>query len=222
MAQGLPELKDLATPVGNILVYPKRVLIALLESAFSEPHLYTDVDENPFLLKKTPDGEVAEDSRIVIADNYTDELTKVGPRPMIIVVRGDTGFQNLSIGGQLNTFSQAPGREEYADMTESSLNANCIARRSAEAETLGSVVFEFLRIFKKEIRNKSHVFRWSDPRAGSTIVIKQDAQSDLFLVPISMVVQEPMKWVVKRPTKPYWLRLKVFLKNHENEPILET
>ncbi len=216
---GTPEVKDLATPVGNPLRYPRRVLIQILGSAFAEPELLDG--GNPFLFvfdQKT--GEISKDSKLVIADSYTDELMATAPRPMIIASRGDFGFLNLGIGAKLNTVSYLGQRKEYADMTEMPIVFNCISRRDIESEDLAWTAAGIFRFFKEEIRRIINVQKLSDPRIGAPIVIKADSQIDLFLTPISMTVHQATKWVVKKPLRFGTFVYQFFLPG-EDEPIHE-
>ena len=147
---GTPDYKDIRTPVGNPLRYGRRVMIQILQSAFESEHLYTDTDgsrvENRFLLKLDEEGEPAEDSRLVISDGWTNELTAKEPRPMVIVNRGDFGFLGLSIGASQThgwprydineEAGTATKTERYADLTEMPLSFTCLARQELEAEEL--------------------------------------------------------------------------------------
>ena len=219
--QGTPEIKDQTTPVGNPLRYPRRIVLQLLQSAFAEEHLVTPETDNPYLYKKNADGGPAEDSKIVIADGYTDELTRKEPRPMIIVTRGDFGFLNLSIGGKLNTVSYRGGLKEYVDGTEMPLIINCVARRDMPAEEIAWIIAGFFRFFKTEIRRRINVFKLGDPRVGAPIIVKADSQADLFLVPVSFMVQQTMKWNVIKPMRNGTGIIEVYLKG-EDEPFLVT
>jgi hypothetical protein len=216
---GTPEVKDLETPVGNPLRYPRRVLVQILQSAYSEPTLIDG--GNPFLFVFDPEKkEISEDSKLVIADTYTDELQQTEPRPMVIVSRGDFGFLTLGIGGKENTVSYLGAEKSYADMTEMPIIFNCLARRSNESEDLAWATAAIFRYFKEEIRRRINVQKLSDPRVGAPIVVKADSQADLFLTPISMTVHQATKWVVKKPLRLGKFEYQFFLPG-EDEPIHE-
>jgi len=216
---GTPEVKDLETPVGNPLRYPRRVLLQILASAFSEPGLIDDT--NPFLFVfDFEKGEVAQDSKLVLADTYSDELESTDPRPMVIVSRGDFGFLKLSIGAKENTVSSLGATKTYADMTEMPIVFNCISRRDTESEDLAWATAGIFRYFKSEIRKRINVQKLSDPRVGAPIVVKADSQIDLFLTPISMTVHQVTRWGVKKPLRLGKFEYQFFLPG-EDEPIHE-
>lgn len=216
---GTPEIKDLATPVGNPLRYPRRVLIQILSSAYSEPELIDG--GNPFLFVFDHEtGEISKDSKLVIADTYSSELLATDPRPMIIVSRGDFGFLRLGIGGKENTVSFLGAKKLYADMTEMPVILNCISRRDIESEDLAWATASLFRIFQEEIRRRVNVQKLSDPRVGAPIVVKADSQIDLFLTPISMTVHQVSRWEVKKPLRLGTFEYQFFLPG-EDEPIHE-
>lgn len=216
---GTPEVKDLTTPVGNPLRYPRRVLIQILASLYSEPELIDG--GNPFLFVIDPTtGEISKDSKLVIADTYSDELQATDPRPMIIISRGDFGFLNLGIGGKENTVSYLGAKKQYADMTEMPVILNCISRRDIESEDLAWATVAMFRYFKEEIRRRVNFQKMSDPRVGAPIVVKADSQMDLFLTPISMTVHQASRWVVKKPLRLGTFEYQFFLPG-EDEPIHE-
>jgi len=216
---GTPEVKDLTTPVGNPLRYPRRVLLQILASAFSEPTLLDG--GNPFLFIFDFDkGEISQDSKLVIADTYSDELAATDPRPMIIISRGDFGFLNLGIGGKENTVSYLGAKKMYVDMTEMPVILNCISRRDLESEDLAWAIVGILRYFKEEIRKRINVQKISDPRVGAPIVVKSDSQNDLFLTPISMTVHQATRWSVLKPLRLGKFEYQFFLPG-EDEPIHE-
>jgi hypothetical protein len=216
---GTPEVKDLETPVGNPLRYPRRVLIQILASAFSEPELIDG--GNPFLFVFDHDkGEISKDSKLVIADTYSDELQATEPRPMIIASRGDFGFLKHGIGAKENTVSFLGAKKKYADMTEMPVILNCLSRRDIESEDLAWAVTGIFRYFKEEIRRRVNVQKLSDPRVGAPIVVKADSQLDLFLTPISLMVHQASRWEVKKPLRLGTFEYQFFLPG-EDEPIHE-
>lgn len=215
---GTPDAKDLSTPVGNPLRYPRRVLLQLLQSAFSEETLLDGT--NPFLLKMDPvTGDVAKDSKVVLADTYTDELAKTEPRPCVLIGRGDFGFLNLSIGEKKN-WSVRGSRQQFADMTEVPIITNCVSRRDTESEDLAWVVTGLYRLFKTELRKKSQLFRVSDPRVGAPVIVKADSQADLYLTPVSLVVNQTVAWDLLKQLRSIELRFEFYAPN-ETEPFAE-
>lgn len=217
---GTPDFKDVQTPVGNPLRYARRVVLQILESALAEPHLFTPKSESPYLYKADPvSGDVLEDSKVVIADTYADELEKTEPRPVLLVSRGDFGFMHLSIGGRRNQ-SYNMAVQQFVDMTETPVIVNCISRRDTEAEDLAWIVVGLFRMFKFDIKKQTQLFKISDPRAGTPAIIKADSQADLYAVPVSMVTHLPVSWSVIKQPQEISFRIQVYAPN-ETEPFVE-
>ena len=227
---GTPDYKDVQTPVGNPLRYARRVMIEILQSAFESEYLYTDTVGsrvvNPFLIKFQEDGETAEDSRLVIADGWTNELEQTDPRPMIIVNRGDFGFLRLSVGqGKSHGWPEydlenKTKTETYADLTEMPLSLSCLARQELEAEELAWACALFIRMLHFELKEKSQLFKISLPRVGAPAIVKSDAQIDLVLTPVTFTVNQTMQWTVTRPVRLGKLVYQFFVAG-EDEPFVE-
>jgi len=231
---GTPDYKATETPVGNPLRYARRVMIQILQSAFESEYLYTDTPghrvQNRFLVKLTEAGEPAEDTELVIADGWTNELTATEPRPMVIVNRGDFGFLQLGIGAsQTHGWPQykvdqeamkATKIEKYADLTEMGLQLSCLARQELEAEELAWACGLFIRMMHFELDEKSEFFKISIPRIGAPAIVKADSQIDLFLTPVTFTVHQSMKWTVERPVRMGRLVYQFFI-NDEDEPFVE-
>lgn len=231
---GAPDYKDVQAPVGNPLRYGRRVLIQILESAFSSEYLYTDTDgsrvQNRFLIELGEDNVPTENSQLVIADGWTNELEAKEPRPMVIVNRGDFGFLRLSIGAKrthgwpqydidLET-KTATKVEKYADMTEMPLSFSCLARQELESEELSWAVALFLWSLHHELTEKSQLFKISEPRVGAPAVVKADSLIDLFLTPVSITVHQALTWKVTRPVRLGNLVYQFFIKG-DDEPFVE-
>lgn len=227
---GTPDYKDVASPVGNPLRYPRRVMIEILQSAFESEFLYTDTEgfkvPNRFLIKFDEDGETSKDSQLVIADGWTDELEQTDPRPMIIVNRGDFGFLGLSVGsGKTHGWpdydiEKKTKTETYADMTEMPLSLSCLARQELETEELAWACALFIRMLHFELMEKSKLFKISMPRVSAPAIIKSDSKIDLVLTVVSFSVHQAMQWKVTRPVRIGKLVYQFFVKG-EDEPFVE-
>lgn len=231
---GTPDYKDVRTPVGNPLRYGRRVLIQILESAFSSEYLYTDTEgervKNRFLIELGEDNVPKENSQLVIADGWTNELDSKEPRPMVIVNRGDFGFLRLSIGAKRThgwprydineQAGTATKTEKYADMTEMPLSFSCLGRQELESEELSWAVALFLRSLHFELEERSDLFKISEPRIGAPAVVKADSLIDLFLTPVSVTVHQALTWKVTRPVRLGNLVYQFFIKG-DDEPFVE-
>ena len=227
---GTPDYKDIQSTVGNPLRYARRVLIEILQSAFESEYLYTDTDgsrvPNRFLIKFDGDGETAEDSNLVIADGWTNELEQTDPRPMIIVNRGDFGFLRLSIGqGKSHgwpeyNIANKTKKEEYADLTEMPISLSCLARQELEAEELAWACALFIRMLHFELMEKSKLFRISLPSVGAPAIVKSDSLIDMVLTPVTFTVNQTIQWTVTRPVRLGNLVYQFFVAG-EDEPFVE-
>ena len=82
-----PDLPDYTQPTANPVYRLKTVVIAILESVFEQEYLYQDV-KNSFRILWDDDGEISDDSDLIISDVFSEDLTKTDPRPLIIIKRG--------------------------------------------------------------------------------------------------------------------------------------
>jgi len=231
---GTPDYKDTRTPVGNPLRYPRRAMIEILQSAFESEYLYTDTEGervvNRFLVKLDEKGEPKEDSRLVIADGWTNELEQKDPRPMVIVNRGDFGFLQLAVGAsqthgwpryKINQEAKtATKTEEFTDLTEMPLQLSCLARQELEAEELAWACALLVKMMHFELQEKSQLFRISIPRVGAPAIVKSDSQIDLFLTPVMFTVNQSIRWTVTRPVRLGRLVLQFFC-DGEGKPFVE-
>lgn len=216
MSLGTPDFGDRTTPVFNPLVYPRRVIIEVLESAFSQDTLaiFPGQTDNPYQLKLDGNGEPADDSGVVIADTFADELISKDPRPIIVVDRGSFQFNDSTIDAR--GFGSASPTSTYVDTDEAtsalkglsgrtsqvfqdysnmSIGINCYARRSIEAENVAWLAAGFIRMFEHEIREGARLQKIESPIIGEPRAAAADSQNDLFVCPITLIVHQTLKWV---------------------------
>lgn len=213
MSLGLPDFGDIDTPPFNPLIYPRRVLIEVLEDVFSQTNLtvYPGAPTNPFLY--IAEGhEPNLRSKLVIADTFSDELKKKDPRPTVVLGRGTFQFSDMAIDSKRDYFanklltrvSSTPAsgtdtrtQSKYSDMTTVGIDIQCFSRRDTEAEQLAWIVSGILRFFRNQIRDGSRIHKMSSPVIGKASQVKSDAQIDLFVVPINLIVHQPLVWQVQ-------------------------
>lgn len=217
MSLGLPDFGDLETPPFNPLIYPRRVIMEVLESMFSQQVLSVvpGMPSNPFLY--IPEGnEPNLRSKLVIADSFSDELRKNDPRPTIVIGRGTFQFADMAIGAKRDsmpvklltkTNTKAIGTDDrtqskYSDMTTVGIDIRCYSRRDTEVEQLAWLVAGALRFFRSQIRDGSRLHKLTSPVVGAVSVVKTDAQIDLFTAPVSLMIYQPMVWQVQATVSP--------------------
>jgi hypothetical protein len=199
----LPSFGDKFSRVGDIIRYPKRVLIEALQSAFAEPYLYTDGPsgeriENPFRYVKDEKGETAKDSPLEIADMWSERLNATDPRPIIVVQRDTVSFDKSAIGLRKNMSMPGNLTTEYANTSTIPINFLCFSRKDVESEELALTVALLFLFFKEYILRKTKLFTISLPSVGTTTPIKQDAEHELFVTPVSLSVMMTLNWKMTR------------------------
>lgn len=195
-----PNFGDVITRIGDYLKYPRTLVLQVLRSAFSSEYLFTNTEghriENPFLYEADESGQTTRDSKLELADAWTEELETTDPRPIVVVQRGPLGFHDSSIDG----FKDEDPRGlaiEYADFLRMPLTCLCFAQNDIESEELGLTVGLILRFFRGRILKKSHLHKIDSPVIGEVAVITRGSRSNLFSTPVSFSVYLPMNWVIK-------------------------
>jgi hypothetical protein len=209
---GVPEFGDLAEPVFNPLSYPKRIIITVLESYFSQAVLSTSIGtwSNRFQVVKEDSGELSKRTKLVIADSFSEELVQTDPRPTIIVSRGTFGFMDLAIDNrrpQLLTkrlHNTSPGelaigdsgrtKVKHSDLTIVPISIDCYARQSVEVDQLAWLVAGFFKIFSHQIRDGARFHKISSPNIGPPTKYKGDSKVDLLVASIVLTIQQTYVW----------------------------
>ena len=183
METGIPNFGDSTSRVGDILRYPKRVLIQALKSAFSEPYLFTADGKgyvNPFLYKAEENGDTAKDSRVEIADMFTNELNATDPRPIIIAQRGNVGFRKGAIGPMLNMDIPHGKWKTFAHQVRIPINLLCFSKVDVESEELALVTACVIWLFREKTLKSTKLFQLDEPDIQMTTPIESGAQVELF------------------------------------------
>jgi len=213
---GAPDFGDLDTQVFNPMIYPRRVIIEVLRNVFAQA-IFTEFPgqtTNPFLFVTDGDGAIDTSSKLVIADTFSDELSRTDMRPTILVGRGAFRFNDLAVdgqgfGGAAPSLLHAPDGETavkhlglggstkkvFQDMTTMSIAINCYARRSQEAESLAWHTAGFIRFYEYELKQGSMISKIESPLVGDVAPANTDSQHDLYLVPITLEVHQSITWV---------------------------
>lgn len=219
MSLGLPDFGQLSTPQFNPLIYPRRIIIEVLENFFSQNNFvsYSGAPANPYLY--IPEGtEPHKNSKIVIADNYSDELKKTDPRPVVILERGTLQFNDLAINSKrdsnfnnklLTRINSTPAigtdtrtRLKFSDIVSMPLTIKCYSRRDTEAEQLSWIIAGILKFFKEQIKEGSLIHKITSPVIGPCSQIKSDAKIDLFSIPVNFLIYQTIVWNVQNSASP--------------------
>jgi hypothetical protein len=156
--------------------------------------------ENEYRYEADESGQTTKESRIELADVYTEELEATDPRPIILTQRGPLGFHDSSIDGFKN--SDARGLAiEYADFLRMPLSFLCFAQKDLMSEEIALVAAFLLRFFRHTILKNTLLHKIDSPVIGEIAVITRGSRSNLYSTPVSFSVYMPINWVV-RTTQP--------------------
>lgn len=199
---GTPELgSDELT--GNLLTYPRRIILAVLRDLFSQADLFTpasadgaDTQRNPFLLVYDADGvSIDKSSRLVIADFASEHLIKTEARPRIIVERGRGSFA----GGRPTTqnssgFGGFPGSRSFVSYFNSAIVIRCVSRVRLECEMLAALVSMCLTFFNHEIMQASLLDHLDLPVIDGLTLEKSTGESEQWSCSVTLAVSQPVAW----------------------------
>lgn len=189
--------------VGNLLVYPRRIIASLFAQLFTQPDFFTprdasgtDVQRNPFLLKYEADGvTIAKDSRMVIADYGSEKLLTEEMRPRIIVERGSGSFgTNRFTTQNFKAFSGTRDARSFVAYFDSTIMIRCVSRAKLECESLAAIVMLSLTFFNDRILKESHLESVSMPQVGTTTMEKAAGDSDQWVTPVQISVSQSLSW----------------------------
>ena len=190
----------------------KDLILKFLQDLFSEAALYDGKNEYRWSLDMAV-------SKILIADAFTEDLEEIEKRPAIILRRGNTGWMNTSLENRLAVSFQT-GSRTFKDMIHTDLTAECLSRNGLEAEFLADLVFQGIRFFALQIRQRGAF--WVDSVAiGPETLIQSDSQQELTAVPVGMRLFFHQTWKVT-PSAETLRKIEYNLKNAMDQRVLET
>lgn len=189
--------------VGNLLVYPRRIVADLFAQLFVQEDFFTPqtaagtkFQRNPFLLKYEADGvTISKDSRLVIADYGSEYLLKEEARPRIIVERGSGSFGTNRLTTQnFKAFSGTRDARSFEAYFDSTIMIRCVSRAKLESESLAAIVMLSLTFFNDRILKESHLETVSMPQVGTTTMEKASGDSDQWVTPVQVSVSQTLSW----------------------------
>lgn len=193
-----PPYGDVITRVGDILRYPKRVIIEVLQKGFAEEYLFSDTDgvkfENPYIYKADEEGETAEGSKIEICDTWTKELESTDPRPIITVQRHELPFGQSSLGSRRGQEMPASNTKKYSEILSMPISVNCWSREDLESEEIAVAVALLMWLFKDIYTARTRLDKIASPTVGTTTPIKLDSEHELFVTPVTFTVHFSLHW----------------------------
>jgi hypothetical protein len=193
-----PSYGDVITRVGDILRYPKRVIIELLQKGFKEEYLFSNTEGekflNPFIYRVDEEGETEKDSKIEICDTWTEELEDTDPRPIITVQRHELPFGQSSIGSRRNQTMPASNTKEYSEILSMPISCNCWSKKDLESEEIAMTVAFLMWLFKDIYTARTRLDKIAPPTIGATTPVKMDSEHELFVTAVTFTVHFSLHW----------------------------
>ena len=199
---GTPEFGS-SDLTGNLLTYPRRIILSVLRDLFTQTDLFTplgadgsDTQRNPFLLVYESDGvSIDKTSRIVLADFASEHLIKTEARPRIIVERGSGSFGGSRPSTQnYSGFGEFPGSRSFVANFSSTIAIRCVSRVRLESEMLAAIVSMCLTFFNREIMAGSHLAHIDLPSIGGLTLEKSSNEAEQWSCLVTLTVFQPVAW----------------------------
>lgn len=134
--------------------------------------------------------ENIEESEIQISDVNAVNLSQIGKRPAIIVVRGQISAQGMGLGGSaFEGMKMTTGQTAFNDLMHGSLALNCISREGIEAEQIAGMVFNLFKFFAPELRKLGYYSIKGMSIGAESLIRSTGVEDELTLVPVFVQVQ---------------------------------
>jgi len=170
-----------------ITSFAKDIILAFLQDMFSQQDLYDG--KNDYLWSPDP-----EESKILIADGYTEDLEAAEMRPAIVLRRGPIRWLRRSIDQRAHVDFRT-GARSFKDLLSSDLTAECLSRNGLEAELLADIVFQGIQLFASSVRTRG-AFDVDTVAIGPETLIQGDSQQELTAVPVGIQLLLQRDWTV--------------------------
>lgn len=140
-----------------------------------------------------------DETKIFIADEWTQNMERPEARPALIITRGTIGWENRSGIDQHEVTSFNSGAKRFTDLLFTQVTVNCFSREGLEAEELANIVFQCVRFFAQQLRERSGVFEIDSVSLGSEGLIEADSKTNLSVVPVGLAFHFQDRWVLRMP-----------------------
>ncbi|KKN70495.1 hypothetical protein LCGC14_0430730 [marine sediment metagenome] len=201
----------------NYTSFAKDLVLKFLQEAFEQSEFYESDDiqvneledisnqqspgadpEDAKLINDFQWSQNQDDTKIFIADSWTENLDRPEPRPALILTRGDVRWSNATID-QAQEQSFGTGARTYTDLLSSDLTVNCFSREGLEAELLANIVFQTVQFFAKIIRSRTRIFEVNSVVLGQEALVQSDSKIDLTVVPVGIGLYWQDRWKLTIP-----------------------
>lgn len=145
-------------------------------------------------------------TRINIADIYGIDRDVKEQRPLVLVGRGEMGFERLGIGsvsGSKWSSSDNPPGMQYSNIINGIIAIHCLSVAGAESEIIATKIANFFEMTRHEIRPILGILQMSNIQIGAEAQLKE--WPDFINVPVSFKYMYATRWDV--------LDLDVIIKN---------
>jgi len=167
--------------------FSKDIILKFLQDMFGQQDLYDG--KNEYLWSPDPS-----ESKILIADAYTEDLETTEMRPAIVLRRGPIRWMKRSIDQRVHVDFRS-GSKRFQDLLALDLTAECLSRNGLEAELLADIVFQGIQMFAGAIRKRG-AFEVDSVAIGPETLIQGDSQQELSAVPVGIRLLLQKTWQV--------------------------
>lgn len=121
------------------------VILAALQTAFAQEKLFNG--GNPLRFNR----DDPKNSRVWVCDPESRQDTREGNRQIVMVTRGEYAPQEHGLANFAGQGLQVPGTTNFSDLGMTPITVICEAGNKASSETLASIVYSVLKIFRLQL-----------------------------------------------------------------------
>jgi len=170
----------------------QRLILDILQTMFGSDEIL-DGCPNPYRWYPSTSGD---ESEILIAHSFVEEHTIKNPNHSILV--GRRAIETMKTG--INNWNQpnlVKSGGKFSTLARTAIDIECKSRKSKEANTIATLVWMALLMYRDVIRRRGDFFRVGNPVMGAEQVAKgqQDSEIKETVVLVSLPLEWSMTWV---------------------------
>lgn len=170
----------------------QRLFLDILQTMFGSDEI---LDNCPNPYRWRPDGSGTE-SEILIAHGHVEEHTIKNPNHSILVSRRDIDTMQTGINNW-NQPNLVKSGGKFSVVARTIIDIQCKSRKSKEANTIATLVWMALLMYRDVIRRRGDFMKVGNPVMGPEQIAKgqQDSEIKQTLVMVSIPIEWSMTWV---------------------------
>ncbi len=167
----------------------QRIFLDILQTIFGSDEILAGCPNNDYRWR--PD----ENTNILIAHNHVENHQNKNPNHSILVNRGPIVTRPLSINNW-NQPNLANSGGKFTVMFNTDLAIMCKSRKSKEANTIATLVYMNILMYRDVIRKRGRYEKVSNPTMGNEEVVKGQSDSEIkqTIVPVYVPLEWSMTW----------------------------